>query len=192
MARQSIKSMSRQAVDEQPVSFDFSEGYPEEWDYTAAARCEKCKKVVVGEVTEYGGKHSEFDNDSECDGYLSASPPMMNYYYPLSEGRLDVEEAAGKIVDLPLCIVEIDGDVMALALTGGGMNLGWEICQAYMTLGILPPAHFAAALPRMSGRGHSPRDRWIIAGCRASLLCVLSRAKYSLKSLSLNFPPSGK
>ncbi len=98
----------------------------------------------------------------DLDMYDKCEGPMMNYWYELDvtpDGQL-----AALIVDLPLCIVDIDGTV-GLALTGGGMDLTWEICEAFMRLGSLPPYHFATSLPAMGDRGRSERDRWIIAGC---------------------------
>ena len=111
---------------------------------------------------------------------------MMNYYYPidLDAERDDLEEAAKKLVDLPLCIVTFeDSDTIALALTGGGMDLSWEICEAYMLLGYLPPLHFCD-LPGISGRGTSNRDKWIIAGCRRSAKFNRDNAYSTIKHLA--------
>lgn len=85
--------------------------------------------------------------------------PMMNYFYPVSDytpGGMD--EWAAKIADLPLCVVELDGE-RGLALTGGGMDLSWEIAEAYVRLGYYPPTWLD--LPAMSGRGTSAKDRAI-------------------------------
>jgi hypothetical protein len=90
---------------------------------------------------------------------------MMNYAYPLESLRIDmrgtllgdsvpdsigahgfpttVHEAAHALRGLPLCIIErLDGEGYELALTGGGMDLSWEICEAFVRLGFLPPVHF--------------------------------------------------
>ncbi len=90
--------------------------------------------------------------------------PMMNYAYPLESSPPDDWK---NLVNNCTC-VEIDGNYY-LALTGGGMDFTWEICESYMALGYLPPSHFARRLPGMAGRGQSERDRWIAAGCRRSL-----------------------
>jgi hypothetical protein len=79
--------------------------------------------------------------------------PMMNYWYPLEEtvseyGSFDPAEAAAKLKDVPLCVVLVD-DEYGLALTGGGMDLSWEICEAFVRLNRCPPAHFSD-LPRMA------------------------------------------
>jgi hypothetical protein len=93
----------------------------------------------------------------EVDSYESAEGPMMNYYYPLPSLPGSEYDAAYTIRDLPLCIVRnLENDTMptdyALALTGGGMDLSWEICEAFMRLGFLPPMAFAD-LPAIAGRG---------------------------------------
>ena len=100
----------------------------------------------------------------------------MNYWYPLNDlyqirqilrdaHALGPHAAAIAIVDLPLCVVRVN-DAWGLALTGGGMDLSWEIAAAYVALGYLPPTHFR--LPAMCGRGSSARDRFIISAYRRS------------------------
>ena len=110
---------------------------------------------------------------------------MMNYYYPLATRHdFDPQSAAKAIADLPLVIVQFteSGDY-ALALTGGGMDLSWEICEAFMRIGELPPMHFASQLPRICGRGTSARDKWIIAGCRRMAQGVIEHGKRTIQNL---------
>ncbi len=119
-----------------------------------------------------------------CQDWIWENPyswePMMNYYYPLP-GEFDGEDAA-KIDHLPLCIVHfLEDDSYALALTGGGMNLSWEICEAHMRLGYLPPTHFR--LPRMAGTPPNERNRWIIDGCIRSAEISAIWAKANEKDL---------
>ena len=146
-----------------PINFDWSEGWTETWESYEAHRCEECQAVLT---QTYGGMtHKEVDPESDCEGYLSAdSGPMMNYYYPLNTcGGFDQDEAVKAIVDLPLCLVNFRHEDWGLALTGGGMDFNWEICEAFMRLGELPPLHFCRP-PAMAGRGKSARDKWIIEG----------------------------
>ena len=108
-----------------------------------------------------------------------AEGPMMNYFYPVSDYTPgDMEEWAAKITDLPLCVVEIDGE-RGLALTGGGMDLSWEIAEAFIRLGYYPPTWID--LPAMSGRGESEKDRAIASAlsthCRAEGLRLERRTK---------------
>lgn len=103
------------------------------------------------------------EQDIEDDG----EGPMMNYYYPLPDLRRvgdDPHEAASRIADLPLCVVEFQDGGYALALTGGGMDLSWEICEAFTRLGFLPPVHFAD-LPAMTGYPRTEEHRYTIQAC---------------------------
>lgn len=176
------------AIDIKPVKADWSAGYGETWDFFAGCRCDECGAVLVGRG---GEKHCDINNESECDGYVETSEgPMMNYYYPLpgfNDRRYDANECARALASLPLCVVEFtDEGEYALALTGGGMDLSWEICEAFMRCGYLPPAHFAN-LPAMAGRGESRKDRQIISACRRSLRAVKARAAWALQSVSRKF-----
>jgi hypothetical protein len=183
--KHTLKDLKYSMVDVTPISYDWTEGYPEKWDFTAACRCDKCGGVVIGRGD---GKHNEIDTESGCDGYVESNEgPMMSYYYRLPEFSGDLTEAATAIKGLPLVIITFeDSGEHALALSGGGMDLSWQICEAFMRLGYFPPSHFSD-LPQMCGRGHSAKDRWIIAACRKSLQCQKERAGRSLRRLRENF-----
>lgn len=91
----------------------------------------------------------------------TAEGPMMNYRYPLGNDRDHfTQDDAYLIAGLPLCLVEHAG-VDYLALTGGGMDLSWEICEAYVRLGYLPPIHFR--LPEMAGLHLTPETALVVA-----------------------------
>jgi hypothetical protein len=114
------------------------------------------------------GKCDEMGTEVEPHDH-GADGPMMNYAYPLPDlGTADDEyDAAMRIRNYPLCIVrDLNGGGFALALTGGGMDLSWDICGAFVALGMLPPVHFASDLPKMAG--HTP-DPVVLASCRRSV-----------------------
>ena len=154
-----------------------------------AATCEECGKVIVYQNGGGGARHSEECAKTKCEGYLSmAEGPMMNYWYPVDAWQIEsgsgmggADRAAMAVADLPVCIVQVNGQY-GLALTGGGMDLSWEICEAYTRLGLLPPVHFCK-LPRMAGRGTSAKDRYIIAACRAAVNVQIKWAKSTLRDL---------
>jgi hypothetical protein len=106
----------------------------------------------------------------EVDPFDADDGPAMSYSYALPSKQWGSAEQYGredaaKIANLPLCIVTFeDTGEQALALTGGGMDLSWEICEAYMRLGFLPPANYCD-LPGMAGYPRGERHRWVIAGC---------------------------
>lgn len=107
-----------------------------------------------GDATEGSLSEREIEYIRNLDDVdEQTSGPQMNYWYPV-EGITDPTEAidaAIAIKDLPLCIVEVNG-TYGLALCGGGMDMSWDICRAYVTLGYLPPIHFAD-LPNLAGEG---------------------------------------
>lgn len=160
-------------LDNKPVDFDWSEGYAEKWEFWEATDSDDAPPVVL----------KSWDNNT--DHYFEG--PMMSYYYPLADFDGDPGDAAESIRDLPLCVVRIEErDEYGLALTGGGMDLSWEICEAFMRLGFLPPVHFCE-LPQMAGRGTSARDRKIIAACRRSLRGRKAETGRTLRRLRENF-----
>lgn len=192
-----VDSLSLAALDVRHVERDWSEGYGETWTYVEAPDCPECGSDCTWDDERHGWyctqdpgsceRSGEHDDAEEIDPHESGSEgPMMNYSYELPGFHGDEYRAASKIADLPLCLVvpESPRDTIAglpaLALTGGGMDLTWEIAEAFMRLGYLPPIAYCE-LPSMCGRGTlsnagqyggqnlSPRDRWIISGCRRAI-----------------------
>lgn len=163
-------------VNATPRDVDWSEGWPEAWEFYESVECDGSydDETIPSHYTDGLGycQHEGCPRYGEEDESGSREGPMMNYYYPLdSEStfgtRIDPQEAAQKIADLPLCIVTLtDSGETGLALTGGGMDLSWEICAAYIALGFLPPVHFCD-LPRM-GKRDTESNRLIVAACRRS------------------------
>jgi hypothetical protein len=174
--RQPVKELYTDSVEVMPLDYDWGQGYLEKWEYFEAAICEECGKPVVvwGE-----GRHRDIEEGTRCGGYVFTEGPMMNYYYPLPDFDHwpDPAQAAKRIADLPLCIIRFsDSGEYALALTAGGMDLSWEICEAYMCLGYLPPLHFCH-LPSLAGIKLDQRTCWILAGCRRSAKVAAYRAR---------------
>lgn len=162
------------AIDAKPLDFDFSAGWGETWEVHPSCQNEPCAECggSGGVMTTDEDGDEVTEECSHCDGsgvQESDDPdqgfPMMNYAYPL--GRSVPDNVGALLAELPLTVVLID-HTPYLALTGGGMDLSWEICQAYVNLGYYPPAHFAR-LPHMAGRGKSESDRKLLAICRSSL-----------------------
>ena len=180
----SVRSLSCEAIDAKPRSFDFSIGVGETWEYYEAVECEVCGEIVTG----FGGEeeHCNVVRESDCTGYVCADGPLMNYWYPLPDSFLKmiaIDEAAKKLVGVNLCIVEkLDEDEYGLALTGGGMDLSWDICEAYMLLGFLPPVHFCK-LPHFAGMKLTKKNAWIMAGCTRSLQVSIADNAWMKKDL---------
>lgn len=119
-------------------------------------------------------------SEEDEDTYM----PMMNYIYPLGENFEVPDDFRAKLVNTT--IVQMD-DEYFLALTGGGMDMSWEICESFINLGYYPPVHFCR-LPQMCGKGDSKRDRHIIDCCNESLKIMASWVKGKLKYNEQAFP----
>jgi hypothetical protein len=136
----------------------------------------------------------QVDQDDE-----SEEGPMMNYFWPLPEyessfdvlyGQEEFKEKKARHAKalkdtVALCLVwlgeEGEESEWGLALTGGGMDLSWDIAEAYMLCGYLPPAKID--LPLFSGKELTPRNQAIIAACRRSQNVVKEWVESRLQDL---------
>lgn len=152
-------------VSTEPRHFDFFEGFGETWEIV-------CPK---------GFREGKGEDD------LDSISPMMNYWYPLPDDfDQDIKPADGAtILQKYVCLTLVQNlktDEYGLALTGGGMDLSWDICEAYMRLGYLPPVHFCN-LPNFAGMKFNNKTRWVIAGCSRSLKLAKREANWQLSKL---------
>jgi hypothetical protein len=146
--------------DGQVITVGSEDGGDDEWGEFIALRGE----VDSWKACEYADRDAR-DLDPHCEG------PVMSYYYPLDLS--DPSDAARKLVDTCLVVVDVGG-VTGLALNSGGMDLSWEICEAFILLGFLPPTHFAD-LPSMAGLAASEGNLTIIAACQRSTQVAIER-----------------
>lgn len=157
------------------------------WDALGAARCDECNTLFWSPPNTY--KHREIEPETECSGYVDIDGPMAHQYYPLERILLDPREMVKLLEPLPLCLVKFNDrkPPYALALTATGMDHRWSICEAFMRLKFLPP--FAVTqLPVLSGRGYSPREKWIIGGCKLTCEFLLEQGSDRIKTLTEHFP----
>lgn len=187
------------------------------WEFLEPAECDDCGRTIVdGEdhgyvdsdgnavempggldpedyaAEEWADEHGLERCPREGDDFRefsSAEGPMMNYRYPIDSDVFDADHAR-KLADVALCLVQFDGDDTYLALTGGGMDMSWDICEAYVALGFLPPTHFK--LPRMAGYELSEKHATVLAAVeRANQIQInwatsgLTDAKNMLDTLPL-------
>jgi hypothetical protein len=194
------------SVDSKSRQVDWSEALGEDmegWQAFEVEECEECERDFIATATmgqdehryiepEYTDEDGE-DIDNECmgtAGYFEG--PMMNYFHPCELRDLSNEDAARAIAHLPLCVVEFQDGERGFALTGGGMDLSWEICDAYISCGYLPP--FASTdLPDMSGKEKHPRTQLILAACQRSALILegwANRRRLSLDTMAARYKQS--
>lgn len=147
--------------------------YPErgECGYSDHTTCERCDGS--GYVT------AEEAQESDPDWCM----PMMNYAYSLPEGRTYNADSAALVVE-NTCLTlvqDVKQERYYLALTGGGMDLSWSIVEAFVLLGLLPPAHFR--LPEFAGETLTPKKRKLIAAMRRSYRGIISQQRANLNAL---------
>jgi len=166
---------------EKPRHIDWSDLPYESWEVV--------QPYTVEDFEEYGDPYEYSEEAEEKLGYGSfeameeSNQPMMNYLYPIGEGdELDSEDA--KAIDsLNVCLVYFtESEEYALALTGGGMDLSWDIVEAYVRLGYLPPVHFSR-LPKYAGMRMSPRYRVIVSAMLRSIEGNISHLEREAKAL---------
>lgn len=177
-----ITSLRNCAVDAKPIDFTFDVKTNE--DCVEDAGTWRISERIQSESGEQdcsdcdgdGVYIDEFDVTTDCElcdgegtddldgGDHEAWWPKMNIAMTIPE--LEVPDNWRDCL-CNMTVVEIGEDTF-LALTGGGMDMSWAICETYIRLGYLPPAHYSE-LPAMAGRGESAGDKAIIAACIRSL-----------------------
>lgn len=175
-----IKHLSCDAIQQKPVAIDWAERLGEEcdgWQAYSVEECYECGETVTSDCGDF--HHNDIDADSDCDGLIYFQEPMINYYYPLPHARLYAEDAAK--ISGPLVLVQFDDGEWALALSGGGMDLSWEICRAHVELGFLPPTHFT--LPDMAGNSWNEETAIVVMAMRKSLEVAYRWLKNNMKDL---------
>lgn len=107
--------------------------------------------------------------------------PMMNYYYPYESGMPASDQSVLMFNGVSVVVVEVDGDEV-LALSGGGMDLSWDICKSYILLGYLPPVHFCD-LPEYARYSEAKitQDNVIIDACLRSTQIEIERTVNSMQ-----------
>ncbi|MFA5186593.1 MAG: hypothetical protein WC551_08975 [Patescibacteria group bacterium] len=167
--RTPIDKLSGDAVDSVVRTMDWTEELGEDldgWTCYEVTECSSCgHKYVVGlgcsECPKCGHESDPIDG------------PMMNYFYPVPFLG-SCEDAAKALGQTCVCVVELSDGTRGLALTGGGMDLSWEIARAHVSLGFLPPAWLR--LPRMAGWENYGDAAYMIKVClagRPDLPCFL-------------------
>ena len=112
----------------------------------------------------------------------------MNYRYPVpdfdrkSHSSSKIKKALDEAGSLTL-IEDLKSGEKYLALTGGGMDLSWDINKGYINLGFTPPAHFCRNLPEMAGMRFTKENEEVILGCRRSLEAQSGWNESGLKKL---------
>ena len=188
-----IGKLSLAAVDVKSVNFDFGEGFGLTWDevYLGLLQCNFCETTYIEDAFDEGEKCPDEHCASECSSTLERPEiaPMMNYYYELpyyegdpEEDQLTLYQSSANVVLVRMLNINDNGDSYALALSGGGMDLSWDICHAYILLGYAPPLHFCD-LPDFGQDNSQEPYNLILKACLQSAKFVAERATRKIEQL---------
>ena len=155
-----IDDLYYSAINVQSTNFNFGAGYSETWEDVPLSyfTCPTCDFVGDGAW--------ELEDCPHCNGgTILERPevsPMMNYRWELPGYGGDPESDQLRLYQsrVNMVLIKIIGgedaeDEYALALSGGGMNLAWDIAQAYILLGYVPPITLYDSLPLFAGQDNS-------------------------------------
>jgi hypothetical protein len=104
---------------------------------------------------------------ASIDENMSDYEPLMSYYYPLPGLQIDPAEGQRIVRAETSCVLVTVNEETVLALAGGGMDLSWDICRAYVLLGMLPPVHFCD-LPEFAGLRLTDGNKQTLEACKRS------------------------
>jgi hypothetical protein len=187
-------------IELKPVNYDWSVGYTENWNLVypdfseyELSDLERVAECYGIDLDDYETDDENFDKEDLIEAineHFQENPhdlePMMNYYYPLTHD-IEPDKLQALILDKAsgLVVIEVN-DSYALVLKAGGMDMSWEIVQAFVLMGFLPPAHFAE-LKQQAGRGDSDEDKRLIKACMRSLKIAMDWNRYALERLAKTY-----
>ena len=188
-----IGELSLAAVDVKSVNFDFGEGFGVTWDEVSLGllQCNFCETTYIKDAFDEGEKCPDAHCASEYSSTLERPviEPMMNYYYELpyyegdpEEDQLTLYQSSANVVLVRMLNIEEDENSFVLALSGGGMDLSWDICHAYILLGYAPPLHFCD-LPDFGQDNSQEPYNLILKACLQSAKFVAERATRKIEQL---------
>lgn len=112
-----------------------------------------------------------FQGSDDWYEWQDSMQPAMNFIWPCEPFRIDDEGAATLINELAgsTSLVTItppddssEDETQGIVLTGGGMDLSWDICAAYICCGQIPPTRLLIGLPRFAGHTMSPMAKAVL------------------------------
>ena len=194
-----IGELSLAAVDVNSAYFNFGEEFGVTWDEVSLGllQCNFCETTYIEDAFDEGEKCPDEHCTSEYSSTLERPEiaPMMNYYYELpyyegdpEEDQLTLYQSSANVVLVRMPNIKDNGDSYALALSGGGMDLSWDICHAYILLGYAPPLHFCN-LPDLGQDNRQEPYQLILKACLQSAKSVAYRANRQIKQLQSQLIP---
>lgn len=111
----------------------------------------------------------EFKRSDSFYEWHDSFQPIMNYLWPCEPRYGMADEDAATAIDQhagATVLVTINSDqhngLQGIALTGGGMDMSWDICAAYLCCGCIPPVRLLSGVPHFAGQKNSELTRAVL------------------------------
>jgi hypothetical protein len=132
---------------------------------------------ILGEI-----RHEYVSVVTNDDGWREA--PAMPWAWPLPDFNLSAEESQARL-DLygsGIRLFSVNGDVV-LGLNGGGWDMSWDICYAYLLLGYLPPLEVVQNLKWEERSPLDDKKAYILSGAARTHSVVAYQLQQSERNL---------
>jgi hypothetical protein len=155
----------------------------EEWfvaNWRTILSPEKIEEIEA-DLAEAKAEHDEEALEEAIDGFKGSDAwyewkdsyePAMNFIWPcepsyrrsLEDAATMIEELAGATALVTITPPEdsVEDETTGIVLTGGGMDLSWDICAAYICCGQIPPIRLLEDLPLFAGAKRGPMQAAIM------------------------------
>jgi hypothetical protein len=128
----------------------------------------------------------DFEHSDGWYEWKDSFEPAMTFIWPCNPYRISDQDAATLINELAgsTSLVTItppddssEDETQGIVLTGGGMDLSWDICAAYICCGQIPPVRLLSGLPSFAGHNMSPMAKAILECMDLAADALESRAQ---------------
>lgn len=162
-------------------------------EYGEVHDCEENRERLYGALVKEDVPYREaeriaYEDVDVSDFYEQRSDYVSNWLWPIPACRLEPETIMGVFRDLPFAVTIYEAGyepnrdedyTLSFSLTGGGQDFTWQIAEAYVRLGYLPPIALCE-LPNEAGRGYGgyseKKDAMLYRCCIESTRVALDRA----------------
>lgn len=111
----------------------------------------------------------EFRSSSAYYEWEEAFQPMMNALWPCEPRYGMTDEDAATAIDryagstvLVTLNSEVHNGLQGIAMTGGGMDMSWDLCAAYICCGCIPPVRLLSSVPHFAGQRMAPMKQAVL------------------------------
>lgn len=199
-----VKRLRTTTADSKSVKIDLSDtqlGEDYDWDIPLHGNAYDDEEYIDLAIKMIAERHNvplndayidEVDIDDEIDEILyNEYYPVSRHFWPLE--NFDEKTPVTKMLTAlekagPVTIVNIHHNHTGgyfIGLTGGGMDLSWELVAAHVYLGYLPPLELCRDLPDM-GKNYRKDSDDLVAACKETIYTMekqLNLAKDKLNHL---------